>query len=76
MRKPIYDHIIKEGLERIAKNEDFHSVELKAVFKDILLCEDEEKLNNYYARMDEFFGANNTDILLISADQLAKGEIK
>lgn len=76
MRKPIYDHIIKEGLERIVNNEDFHSVELKAVFKDILLCEDEEKLNNYYARMDEFFGANNTDILLISVDQLAKGEIK
>lgn len=76
MRRAVYDNIIKEGLERIAKNEDFHAVELKAVFKDILLCEDEEKLGHYYDRIDNFFGSLETDITRISPSELAKGEIK
>ena len=76
MRRAVYDNIIKEGLERIAKNEDFHSVELKAVFKDILLCEDEEKLGHYYDRIDNFFGSLETDITRIQPSELKKGEIK
>lgn len=64
MRKVIYDNILREGMERT------NDADLKNAFDTVLNCENDEELNQYYANMDEFFGANNTDITLISAHYL------
>lgn len=64
MRKVIYDNILREGMTRT------NDADLKNAFETVLNCENDEELNQYYANMDEFFGANNTDITLISAHYL------
>lgn len=76
MRKFIYDNIIKEGIERLEGKEDFKSIELRDAFKKILEMPEGQELDNVYARIDNFFGANMTDITLISKEELFKGEIK
>lgn len=82
MRKVIYDNIIKKGIEKLEGKEDFTSIELRDAFKKVLEMPEGEELNNVYARMDNFFGANNTfgtvlaDITLISKEELFRGEIK
>lgn len=82
MRKVIYDNILREGIERLEGKEDFTSIELKDAFKKVLEMPEGEELDNVYARMDNFFGANNTfgtklaDITLISTKELFRGEIK
>lgn len=76
MRKVIYDNIIKEGIAKLEGKEDFTSIELKDAFQKVLEMREGEELNNVYARMDNFFGANMTDITLISKDELFRGEIK
>ena len=82
MRKVIYDNIIKEGLKRLEGKEDFKSIELRDAFNKVLEMSEGEDLDDVYARMDNFFGGNNTfgtdlaDITLISKDELFRGEIK
>jgi GGDEF domain-containing protein len=82
MRKVIYDNIIRQGIAKLEGNEDFTSIELRDAFKKILEMPEGEELDNVYARMDNFFGANNTfgtelvDITLISVKELFRGEIK
>lgn len=76
MRKVIYDNIIKEGIERLEGKEDFTSIELKDAFKKVLEMPEGQDLDNVYARMDNFFGANMNDITLISKEELFRGEIK
>lgn len=82
MRKVIYDNIIKDGLKRLEGKEDFTSIELRDAFRKVLEMPEDKELDNVYARMDNFFGANNTfgtelaDITLISKDELFRGEIK
>ena len=82
MRKVIYDNIIKQGIAKLEGNEDFTSIELRDAFKKVLEMPEGEELDNVYARMDNFFGANNTfgtelaDITLISVKELFRGEIK
>lgn len=82
MRKVIYDNIIKGGIEKLEGKEDFTSIELRDAFKKVLEMPEGEELDNVYARMDNFFGANNTfgtelaDITLISVKELFRGEIK
>ena len=82
MRKVIYDNIIKDGIAKLEGKEDFTSIELRDAFKKVLEMPEGEELDNVYARMDNFFGANNTfgtelaDITLISVKELFRGEIK
>lgn len=82
MRKPVYDAIVRDGLKRLEGREDFKSIELRDAFKKILEMPESEELDNVYARMDNFFGGNNTfgtelaDITLISVKELFRGEIK
>lgn len=82
MRKAVYDAIIKDGLKKLEGREDFTSIELRDAFKKVLEMPEGEELDNVYARMDNFFGANNTfgtelaDITLISVKELFRGEIK
>lgn len=76
MRKPIYDSILVEGIKKLEGKEDFTSIELKDAFQKALEMPEGKDLDNVYARMDNFFGANMTDITLISKDELFKGEIK
>ena len=82
MRKVIYDNIIKDGIKKLEGKEDFKSIELRDAFKKVLEMPEGQDLDNVYARMDNFFGANNTfgtelaDITLISKDELFRGEIK
>jgi GGDEF domain-containing protein len=82
MRKLIYDNMIKSGIAKLEGKEDFTSIELRDAFKKVLEMPEGEELNNVYARMDNFFGANNTfgtelaDITLISVKELFRGEIK
>lgn len=82
MRKIIYDNIIKQGIERLEGKEDFKSIELRDAFKKILEMPEGQDLDDVYARMDNFFGGNNTfgtelaDITLISVKELFRGEIK
>ena len=82
MRKVIYDNIIRQGIAKLEGNEDFTSIELRDAFKKVLEMPEGEGLDNVYARMDNFFGANNTfgtelaDITLISVKELFRGEIK
>ena len=82
MRKVIYDNILREGITKLEGKEDFTSIELKDAFKKVLEMAEGKDLDNVYARMDNFFGANNTfgtelaDITLISKEELFRGEIK
>ena len=82
MRKVIYDNIIRQGIAKLEGKEDFTSIELRDAFKKVLEMPEGEELDNVYARMDNFFGANNTfgtelaDITLISVKELFRGEIK
>lgn len=82
MRKVIYDNILREGIAKLEGKEDFKSIELRDAFKKVLEMPEGQDLDNVYARMDNFFGANNTfgtelaDITLISKDELFRGEIK
>lgn len=82
MRKVIYDNILREGISKLESKEDFTSIELRDAFKKVLEMPEGEELDNVYARMDNFFGANNTfgtelaDITLISVKELFRGEIK
>ena len=82
MRKVIYDNILREGIAKLESKEDFTSIELRDAFKKVLEMPEGDELDNVYARMDNFFGANNTfgtelaDITLISAKELFRGEIK
>lgn len=82
MRKVIYDNIIKGGIEKLEGKEDFTSIELRDAFRKVLEMPEGKELDNVYARMDNFFGANNTfgtelaDITLISVKELFRGEIK
>lgn len=82
MRKVIYDNILREGIERLEGKEDFTSIELKDAFNKVLEMPEGEELDDVYARMDNFFFANNTfgtklaDITLISTKELFRGEIK
>ena len=70
MRKAIYDNILREGIEKLKGNATEKAVKLSEAFETVLACENEEELNQYYKNMDEFYGANNTDITLISAHYL------
>ena len=82
MRKVIYDNILKEGIAKLEGREDFTSIELKDAFRKVLEMPEGEELDNVYARIDNFFGGNNTfgtelaDITLISVKELFRGEIK
>ena len=82
MRKPVYDAIVRDGLKRLEGKEDFTSIELRDAFKKVLEMPEGEELDNVYARIDNFFGGNNTfgtelaDITLISVKELFRGEIK
>lgn len=70
MRKAIYDNILRAGIEKLEGNTEEKAIKLVEAFETVLACENEEELNQYYANMDEFFGANNTDITLMSAHYL------
>ena len=75
MRKVIYDNIIKEGIAKLEGKEDFTSIELRDAFKKVLEMPEGKDLDNVYARIDNFFGGNNTfgtelaDITLISVKE-------
>ena len=70
MRKPIYDDLLRKGIEKLAGNEDQKAKDLVEAFNTVLNCEDEALLNQYYANMDEFYGVNTNDITYISAHYL------
>lgn len=75
MRKVIYDNILKEGIKKLEGDTTEIAIELKEAFEKALALPEGDELNNVYARMDNFFGANMTDITLISKDELFRGPI-
>jgi len=70
MRKEAYDKILREGIEKLKGNTDKKAIKLTEAFNKVLACENPEELNQYYTNMDEFFGANTTDITFISPHYL------
>lgn len=67
MRKESYDKLLVEGIKKIQENPRnvvMANEKIKA-FETILNETNMEKLEKYYRNMDEFYGANNTDITLM-----------
>ena len=62
MRKPVYDELCKEALERLSNIPvEQASAEVNGIrdaLKVVLLEEDETKLEQYYKNIDEFYSAN------------------
>lgn len=78
MRKPEYDKILFNALERMSLNPENYTLVDKKIeaFETVLRETDANKLIRYYANMDEFFGANNTDITNLDPDYLLKHELR
>ena len=62
MRKPVYDELCKEALERLSNIPvEQASTEVNGIreaLKVVLLEEDEAKLERYYKNIDEFYTVN------------------
>lgn len=62
MRKPVYDELCKEALERLSnipvEQASTEVNEIREALKVVLLEEDEAKLEQYYKNIDEFYTVN------------------
>lgn len=78
MRKPVYDELCKEALERLSNIPvEQASTEVNGIreaLKVVLLEEDETKLEQYYKNIDEFYTVNpDKGLEYMNGDYLIRG---
>lgn len=63
MRNEVYDKMVKEAIERINRLPleqcTKETIEIRDALNVVLNETDEEKLNGYYKRIEEFYTVNN-----------------